>query len=86
MRNIAIVLGIIFAVIALVYWLVPASSLPGFFPGFEAGSTRVQARHRFRSHCHRTICIRLVRGAFPSLALGIAVTCPGRSAAWSGAT
>jgi hypothetical protein len=45
MRNIAIVLGIIFAVIAVVYWLVPASSLPGFFPGFEAGSTRVHVKH-----------------------------------------
>jgi hypothetical protein len=45
MRNIAIVLGIIFAVIAVVYWLVPASSLPGFFPGFEAGSARVHVKH-----------------------------------------
>ena len=45
MRNIAIVLGVIFAVIAVVYWLVPASSLPGFFPGFEAGSTRVHVKH-----------------------------------------
>ena len=25
--------------------LVPASSLPGFFPGFEAGSTRVHVKH-----------------------------------------
>jgi len=39
------VLGIIFAVIAVVYWLVPASSLPGFFPGFEAGSARVHVKH-----------------------------------------
>ena len=45
MRNIAIVLGIIFAVIAVVYWLVPASSLSGFFPGFEAGSARVHVKH-----------------------------------------
>ena len=45
MRNIAIVLGIIFAVIAVDYWLVPASSLPGFFPGFEAGSARVHVKH-----------------------------------------
>ncbi len=36
MRTLAIVLGLAFAVIAIVYWLVPAGSLPGVFPGFEA--------------------------------------------------
>ena len=45
MRNAAIVLGLVLAVIALVYWLVPAGSLPGFFPGFEAGGTRIHAKH-----------------------------------------
>ena len=28
MRTLAIVLGLVFAVIAIVYWLVPAGSLP----------------------------------------------------------
>jgi hypothetical protein len=45
MRNAAIVLGLVFAVIALVYWLVPAGSLPGFFPGFEAGGTGIHVKH-----------------------------------------
>jgi hypothetical protein len=45
MRNVAIVLGLVFAVIAVVYWVVPAGSLPGFFPGFEAGVTRVHVKH-----------------------------------------
>ena len=45
MRTAAIVLGVIFAIIAIVYWLVPASSLPGFFPGFEAGSARIHVKH-----------------------------------------
>jgi len=45
MRTAVIVLGLIFAVIAVVYWLVPAGSLPGFFPGFEAGGTRVHVKH-----------------------------------------
>jgi hypothetical protein len=45
MRIAAIILGLIFAVIAIVYWLVPAGSLPGFFPGFEAGGTRVHVKH-----------------------------------------
>jgi hypothetical protein len=45
MRNAAIVLGLVFVIIALVYWLVPAGSLPGFFPGFEAGGTRTHVKH-----------------------------------------
>jgi len=45
MRTAAIVLGLIFAAIAVVYWVVPASSLPSFFPGFEAGSPRVHVKH-----------------------------------------
>ena len=45
MRTLAIVLGLAFAVIAIVYWLVPAGSLPSVFPGFEAGSTRVHVKH-----------------------------------------
>jgi hypothetical protein len=45
MRNVAIVLGLVLAVIAVVYWVVPAGSLPGFFPGFEAGATRVHVKH-----------------------------------------
>ncbi len=49
MRNAAIVLGLIFAVVALVYWLVPAGSLPGFFPGFEAGAPRIRIKHGIAS-------------------------------------
>jgi hypothetical protein len=45
MRTAAIVLGLIFAVVAIVYWLVPAGSLPGFFPGFEAGGARIHVKH-----------------------------------------
>ena len=45
MRTLAIVLGLAFAVIAIVYWLVPAGSLPSVFPGFEAGATRVHVKH-----------------------------------------
>jgi hypothetical protein len=39
------VVALLFAVIAVVYWVVPAGSLPGFFPGFEAGATRVHVKH-----------------------------------------
>ena len=45
MRTLAIVLGLAFSAIAIVYWVVPAGSLPGVFPGFEAGSARVHVKH-----------------------------------------
>jgi hypothetical protein len=45
MRTIAIVLGLIFAIIATVYWVLPAGSLPAFFPGFEAGGARIHVKH-----------------------------------------
>jgi hypothetical protein len=41
----AIVLGFIFAALAVVYWLVPAGSLPAFLPGFEAASPRIHIKH-----------------------------------------
>ena len=45
MKIAAIILGLILAVVAVVYFVVPAESLPGFFPGFEAGSARVHVKH-----------------------------------------
>jgi len=45
MRTVAIVLGLVFAAVAIVYWVLPAGSLPSVFPGFEAGSTRVHVKH-----------------------------------------
>jgi hypothetical protein len=41
----AIILGLIFAALAAMYWLIPAGSLPAFVPGFEAGSTRIHVKH-----------------------------------------
>ena len=32
-------------VIAFVYWIEPARSLPGFFPGHEAGSSHHHVKH-----------------------------------------
>ena len=45
MRAAAIVIGVVLLVIAGVYWFIPAGSLPGFLPGFEAGSPRVHIKH-----------------------------------------
>jgi hypothetical protein len=45
MRTIAIILGLAFLALAIVYWVVPAGSLPSFVPGFEAGATRTHMKH-----------------------------------------
>jgi hypothetical protein len=41
----AAVLGIALIGLTAVYWVEPAGSLPGFFPGFEPGSTHVHFKH-----------------------------------------
>lgn len=45
----AVILGIIFVVIAVYYWITPAGSLPAFVPGFEAGSTSIHLKHGIAS-------------------------------------
>jgi hypothetical protein len=51
MRNdrllvaLAVVAGIVLIVIAIVYFAEPAKSLPGFFPGHQAGSGHHHAKH-----------------------------------------
>jgi UDP-N-acetylmuramyl pentapeptide phosphotransferase/UDP-N-acetylglucosamine-1-phosphate transferase len=41
----AIVLGVALIVVAVIYWVEPASSLPSFFPGHEAGSEHHHVKH-----------------------------------------
>jgi len=41
----AVVLGVVLIVIAIVYWVEPAGSLPSFFPGHEAGSSHHHVKH-----------------------------------------
>jgi uncharacterized membrane-anchored protein YitT (DUF2179 family) len=45
MKTIVTILGVILIVIAAVYFLVPADSLPSFIPGHETGLMRIRAKH-----------------------------------------
>jgi hypothetical protein len=51
MRNdrllvaLAILVGLVLIVVASVYFAEPAKSLPGFFPGHQAGSSHHHAKH-----------------------------------------
>lgn len=41
----SIVLGVALIVVAVIYWVEPAGSLPSFFPGHEAGSEHHHVKH-----------------------------------------
>ena len=56
MRSVAIILGLAFAVVAIVYWTMPAGSLPSFLPGFEAGSTLVHVKHGIAAAAAAVVC------------------------------
>jgi hypothetical protein len=45
MKTIAYLLGILLIVVAAIYLLVPADSLPSVFPGHEAGLMRPRMKH-----------------------------------------
>ena len=45
MKSAAYLLGTLLIVVAAIYLLVPADSLPSFFPGHEAGLARVRVKH-----------------------------------------
>ena len=47
MKLIGTLLGVVLLVVAAVYFLMPADQLPGFFPGHEAGVTRMHSKHGF---------------------------------------
>ena len=45
MKLICTVLGIALLIVAGMYFMLPADSLPSFFPGHEAGVMRLHVKH-----------------------------------------
>jgi hypothetical protein len=45
MKYVAYILGILFIIVAVVYFVLPADSLPSFLPGYAAGSAHVHLKH-----------------------------------------
>jgi uncharacterized membrane-anchored protein YitT (DUF2179 family) len=43
--TLAVAVGVVLIAIAIVYFAEPAKSLPGFFPGHQAGSSHHHAKH-----------------------------------------
>jgi hypothetical protein len=45
MRMLAFLLAVICVIAAVMYFVMPAGSLPTFMPGYEAGSTHMHLKH-----------------------------------------
>ena len=43
--GVAVIVGLLFLVAAVIYFITPAGSLPGFLPGHEAGVTMPHTKH-----------------------------------------
>jgi hypothetical protein len=49
MKVVAYLLGIVFIVIGVMYFLIPANSLPAFFPGYDPELARTHLKHAIAS-------------------------------------
>ncbi len=52
---VAAVLGFIFLIIAVIYFVTPAHSIPSFFPGFDT-SSKIHIKHAIGSLCLGLAC------------------------------
>lgn len=59
MKTILYLLGVLLIVLAAVYLLMPADSLPAFLPGHEAGLMRPRMKHGFASGAAGIVLIAL---------------------------
>ena len=46
---IAVLLGILFVVLAFIYWTTPASGLPSYFPGYDPAMAGIHFKHGLAS-------------------------------------
>ncbi len=53
----AALVGLVLIAIAIVYWAEPARSLPGFFPGHQAGSAHHHVKHGIASFLVGLACL-----------------------------
>jgi hypothetical protein len=55
--GLAVLLGIVLIVIGIVYWVDPAKSLPGFFPGHQSGSSHHHVKHGIAAFLLGVACL-----------------------------
>ena len=54
---VSVVVGIVLIIVAVIYWVEPAKSLPGFFPGHEAGSNHHHVKHGIAAFAVGIACL-----------------------------
>ena len=54
---VALVVGVALIVVGIVYWVEPAKSLPGFFPGHQAGSGHHHVKHGIAAFLLGVACL-----------------------------
>jgi hypothetical protein len=54
---IAVIAGVVLIAIGIVYWAEPARSLPGFFPGHQAGSPHHHVKHGIAAFLLGVACL-----------------------------
>jgi NADH:ubiquinone oxidoreductase subunit 5 (subunit L)/multisubunit Na+/H+ antiporter MnhA subunit len=59
----AVVLGVLLIVVAIIYFVEPAHSLPSFFPG-HASATSTEAKHHHTKHGIAALVVALACFAF----------------------
>jgi hypothetical protein len=52
----ALVAGTVLVVLAIVYWALPAKSLPSWLPGHEAGSSHHHVKHGIAAFLLGLVC------------------------------
>ncbi len=45
----AVIIGILFIIIAIVYFVTPANSLPAYMPGYDLASNKIHFKHGIAS-------------------------------------
>jgi hypothetical protein len=53
----AVIIGVVLIAVAVVYWVEPARSLPGFFPGHQAGSSHRHTKHGIAAFLLGVACL-----------------------------
>jgi len=59
LASIAVVLGILLLIVAVIYFIEPAKSLPSFFPGYDAALNKPHTKHGIGA-----VCLALAAFAF----------------------
>ena len=49
LTYISVFVGLVFLILALIYWFTPAGLLPVYLPGYIAGSTLIHFKHGLAS-------------------------------------